>query len=207
VHHHQRLQESFMEGVLMHLPALAAFTLPTVNSYRRVGPGCWTGSSVGWALDDKEVPIRAVPPSVSYSSSSSFSNSLAAESRAAPPSFEHFEYKICDATANLYLALSAIVLAGMHGVRTGATLRAPITTTATPSCDCNAHGTAFTSSLPPALPRSVDEALDYLEADEHLRRQLPSALMQAYVAVRRAEARRSEGATLERELEDALERA
>lgn len=35
---------AFLEGILQHLPALTAITMPTVNSFRRVGPGCWTGS-------------------------------------------------------------------------------------------------------------------------------------------------------------------
>jgi len=36
--------QSMIEGILRHLPALLALTLPTTNSFRRVGPGCWTGS-------------------------------------------------------------------------------------------------------------------------------------------------------------------
>lgn len=35
--------QTFVEGILDHLPSLLSFSLPTVNSFRRVGPGCWTG--------------------------------------------------------------------------------------------------------------------------------------------------------------------
>jgi glutamine synthetase len=37
---------AFLEGILQHLPALTALTMPTVNSFRRVGAGCWTGSGM-----------------------------------------------------------------------------------------------------------------------------------------------------------------
>ena len=36
--------ESFLAGVLHHLPALMAITTPTHNSHRRVQPGTWSGS-------------------------------------------------------------------------------------------------------------------------------------------------------------------
>eukprot|EP01083_Nonionella_stella_P230308 814251_1 len=49
---------SFIEGILGHLPSLLSYSIPTVNSFRRVGPECWTGSSVGWSTEDKGVPLR-----------------------------------------------------------------------------------------------------------------------------------------------------
>ena len=50
--------EAFIEGVLDHLPSLLSFSIPTVNSFRRVGPGCWTGHTLGWAKEDKDSPVR-----------------------------------------------------------------------------------------------------------------------------------------------------
>ena len=50
--------QSFVEGILQHLPALLAITIPSVNSFRRVGKGCWTGHELGWAVEDKEAPLR-----------------------------------------------------------------------------------------------------------------------------------------------------
>lgn len=34
---------SFIAGMLSHLPGLLPFTLPSVNSYARLKPSCWSG--------------------------------------------------------------------------------------------------------------------------------------------------------------------
>lgn len=121
--------QSFMEGILQHLPALLALTLPTTNSFRRVGPGCWTGSQVSWAFEDKEAPLRVVANLVEQK-------------------WEHVEYKLCDGCANPYLALSGILLAGICGVDDGLVLR--------PSRhDAEAAG-AVPKSLPVSLSESLD---------------------------------------------------
>lgn len=36
--------EAFLAGILSHLPALQAFTVPSPNSYERLKPGCWSGA-------------------------------------------------------------------------------------------------------------------------------------------------------------------
>lgn len=95
--------QSFVEGILQHLPGLMALTLSTVNSMRRVGPGCWTGSSVNWSYDDKESPLRVV-------SSESFP-------------CDHVELKLNDHQANLYLALTAVLSSGLKGISENLRLR------------------------------------------------------------------------------------
>jgi glutamine synthetase/nicotinamidase-related amidase len=99
--------QSFMEGILDHLPSLLSFTLPSVNSFRRVGPGCWTGSEVRWATEDKEAPIR-----VCLDLSTQHVTNV--------------EYKLSDAMANIYLELSMILAAGMDGLKKGSKLRPPM---------------------------------------------------------------------------------
>lgn len=89
--------QAFMEGILQHLPSLLGLTLPTTNSFRRIGPGCWTGSSISWAFDDKESPLRVA-------------------ANVETGSWEHVEYKLMDSTANPYLALAAILAAGAQGI-------------------------------------------------------------------------------------------
>lgn len=95
---------AFVEGILCHLDALTGLTLPTVNSFRRVGKGCWTGSEVGWAVEDKESGIRVCSNLVSKA-------------------WDHVEYKLCDNTCNFYLALAGILSCGMNGIERKATLR------------------------------------------------------------------------------------
>jgi len=88
---------SFLEGILDHLPALLALTLPSANSFRRVGPGCWTGHRVGWAVEDKESPLRVCMKAGSDEPS-------------------NVELKLSDSTANIYLELAAILSCGLDGM-------------------------------------------------------------------------------------------
>lgn len=165
------LGQSFIEGILQHLPALLALTLPTANSYRRVGPGCWTGSSVTWNFEDKESPVRVV-------------------ANLHTQAWEHFEYKLCDSTANPYLALAGLIACGMHGIEHKIAVRPPRTEVAGD-----------------ALPKSVQESLDCLEKDELLNVTLPATLLKGYLALRRAEAERAVTMSLADEVKEALDRA
>lgn len=88
---------SFIEGILDHLPSLMALTVPSVNSFRRVGEGCWTGHSVSWNTEDKESPLRVC---------------LDLETGEAT----NVEYKLSDSMANIYLELAAILSAGLDGM-------------------------------------------------------------------------------------------
>jgi glutamine synthetase len=98
--------QHFMEGILEHLPALIAVTLPTENSFRRVGQGCWTGHEAKWGFDDKEASLRVVANNQKLA-------------------WEHVEFKLCDNHANLYLALACIIVSGLDGVVNTSELRPP----------------------------------------------------------------------------------
>ena len=169
------LGQHFVEGILNHLPSLMALTIPTINSFRRVGHGCWTGSDAVWAIDDKNAPIRIV---VDHQNSSSSNTRL--------------EYKLSDSTANIYLALSAILIAGLDGITNKSTLRNALSN--------KKHGGDVE-----VLPRTITESLDSLEANEVLNNQIPIEIMKGYLAIRRSEAQYSEGLSLDDELKIALE--
>ena len=124
--------QSFIEGILGHLPSLLSFSLPTTNSFRRMGPGCWTGSSVGWSIEDKEVPLRVCL------------NLTTQESQVT-----NVEYKLSDATANIYLELAMILAAGMEGIKYGQMLR-PM---------------ASEHSIDP-LPASLQDSLNLLKSND-----------------------------------------
>lgn len=100
--------EYFIEGILSHLPSLLSFSLPTNNSFRRIGPGLWTGSSVAWSTEDKEAPLRVCLDL----STGQVSN---------------VEIKLSDSTANIYLELAMVLAAGMDGIKRERELRPPIT--------------------------------------------------------------------------------
>ena len=75
-----------------------------------MGPGCWTGSAVGWSTEDKEVPVRVCADLNTHAT--------------------NVEFKLSDAMANIYLELAMILAAGMDGMKNVMTLR-PMVTDAT----------------------------------------------------------------------------
>jgi len=170
---------SFVEGILAHLPAILGLTMPTINSFRRVGPGWWTGSQVGWALEDKEVGIRVC-------------------SNVATKEWDHVECKLVDASCNLYLGLASMLYSGLDGIERGLELRPPLS---------GGAETDGPSSITP-LPASLEDALDALEQDDGMiQHLLGPRLSQGYLALRRNEAQRSSKMTLEDEVKEALARS
>jgi glutamine synthetase len=138
--------EAFVEGILRHLPALMGITLPTVNSYRRVGPGCWTGSAVGWAIEDKEAGVRIC-------------------SNLATQEWDNVELKLIDHTPNIYLALAATLHAGLIGITQQLELRKslgsqhgslpePIPGTVFEALDALEGNTSLVSMLGPKLAKA-----------------------------------------------------
>lgn len=87
--------ESYVNGILSHLASLCAFTNPTTNSYKRLGGSFETPREPTIGVADRTSAIRI------------------------PGYAEDFpiEYRVGDATCNPYLALAALLLAGLDGVR------------------------------------------------------------------------------------------
>ena len=90
------------------------------------------------------------------------------------------ENRLGRASADPYLATAALLAAGLDGICQGLVL--PPARAATADADR------------PALPRSLDEALDALEADAPLPALLPAPLINLYLTVKRSEAMRCRAA-------------
>jgi glutamine synthetase len=135
---------SFVAGLLAHLPALMALTTPIPNSYRRILPHCWSGAFRCWGYDNREAAIR-VPTNPDH------------------PSPTHLEFKTIDASANPYLALGAVIAAGLDGVRRHLELPEPV------SVDPgNLSELERSKNKIDALPTNLGEAIKYLKQDEIL---------------------------------------
>jgi len=87
----------FIGGVLRHAPALCAFANPTTNSYKRLVPGVEAPTAINFGQGNRASCVR-IPRYVR------------------DPEKTRFEYRPPDATANPYLALPAILMAGLDGV-------------------------------------------------------------------------------------------
>lgn len=88
----------FIGGVLSHGPALLAFTNPSTNSYKRLVPGFEAPVKAIFGLANRSAAIR-IPK---------YANT---------PDEKRFEFRPPDATCNMYLALSALLLAGIDGIQ------------------------------------------------------------------------------------------
>lgn len=152
--------DSFLAGILDHLPAILAFTLPLEESYARVAPGIWAGGEyVTWGTQNKEVPLRLCGPG-------------------------HWEMKTVDGIGNMYLSMSALLAAGLYGVRNELPLE--IKDTAGDPTGIGEEGRAELG-IKTKLPHSLEESLWALKRDEVLQGVLGKAVVADYVAVKEAE--------------------
>jgi glutamine synthetase len=156
----------FVAGILEHLPAVMAFTTPSPNSYQRIAPGMWASAFAAYGLDNREAAVR-----------------LASPVAGAEPATANVEIKPMDVTANPYLALGAVLAAGMDGIERGLDPGEP--TTVDPATLSDEERTE--RNINP-LPASLDESLDALEGDEVLIGALGEPLVRTHLAVGRAQA-------------------
>jgi glutamine synthetase len=155
----------FVAGILHHLPALAAITCPTVNSYRRLQPHAWSSAYVCYGYDNREAAIRV--PSSFWGREQATTN---------------IELKTVDNTCNPYLALGAIIAAGLDGIARGLDPGPPLDLDPGLLSDAEREARGYQR-----LPASLGAALDCLAADLVLTEAMGEALAGAYDIVRRSE--------------------
>ena len=152
-------------GLLAHLPALVALTCASVNSYERMLPHHWSSAYACWGLDNREAAIRV--PSTSWGQE--------AESL-------RLEVRCADHSANPYLALGALLAAGLDGIERELEPGEPLTV------DPGALSEQERRDLDILrLPTTLSEALLALERDAVLTEALGPRLSTAYLAVKRQE--------------------
>lgn len=173
------LGERFAAGILLHAPALIALTAPSPVSAARLAPHHWSAGAVCLGQRNRETLLR-LPPLVSLSD-------VPRERQL------HLEYRAADATANPYMALGAVLRAGMDGLRAG--LPAPPILDRDPAelnqVEAERYGVG-------ALPSSQDEALRALAEDPIVRGWMTPLMYDAYTGVRRAELEATAGWDIER---------
>ena len=155
----------FIGGLLAHLPALTALTCGSVNSYRRLAPQMWSSAYTIYGMDNREAAVRICSPM-----------------RDDPAGSVNLELKPSDSSANPYLALGAVIRAGLDGIRRK--LDPGEAVNVDPATLTDAERLAVGARR---LPASLAEALDALEADDLLMESLGDLRRRAYLAVKRSE--------------------
>ncbi len=98
------LAKQCVAGLVHHHKGLAGLLSPTVNSYKRLQPASLSGYWQNWGGDHRNVTTRV---------------STESGQRA------RLEHRMCDATANPYTAVAAVLQAALLGVSNGYELGAP----------------------------------------------------------------------------------
>jgi glutamine synthetase len=93
-HGMSKLGEHFLAGQLAALRELTLYYAPNINSYKRYVPGSFAPTSVRWGVDNRTCALRLV----------GHGHSLRAENRTP------------GGDVNPYLAVAAMIAAGLHGI-------------------------------------------------------------------------------------------
>jgi glutamine synthetase len=164
--------QHFMAGILAHLPAICAVTAPCPISYIRLTPNRWAPTFAYMADRDREASLRVCPVL-----------DLPGLDKARQL---NVEFRPADAAASPYLALGAVVHAGVDGIRRKLTLSAPANVAAMGEAERAEAGIA-------PLPRSLGEALDRLEATPEAADWFGPTYLDCYLRHKRGEIRLVEG--------------
>jgi glutamine synthetase len=129
----------YIGGLLRHAPSLLAFTNPTMNSYHRLVPGFEAPVNLVYSQRNRSAAIR-IPIT------------------GANPKAKRIEFRAPDPSSNPYLAFSALLMAGLDGIKNKIEPAEPV--------DKDLY------ELPPEehanvpqVPTSLPAVLDSLEAD------------------------------------------
>jgi len=159
----------FIGGLLTHAASLCGFTNPSTNSFKRLVPGFEAPVTLGYATSNRSAVIR-IP------------------AYAKDPSQKRFELRCLDATCNPYYAFAAILMAGLDGIEK----KIDPSKNGWGPFDFNLYDLPDEEKAKiQSLPRTLDEALDALEADhEYLTKGgvFPEKLIETWIKRKRSQA-------------------
>ncbi len=162
--HLSELAKHYIGGLLAHAPALLAFCAPTTNSYRRLVPGYEAPVNLVYSARNRSACVR-VPM---YHEA---------------PKTKRIEFRSPDPTANPYLAFSALMMAGLDGIKRSLDPGEPL--------DADLYELPAERLAEIAtVPASLEASLDALEADCSFLLEgdvFTSGLIEAYVRYKREE--------------------
>jgi glutamine synthetase len=160
---------AFAGGLAKHMPALCALTAPSVISYERLKPHRWSAAYTCVGERNREATLRICP--------------TAGRDPVKLRRQFNLEWRAADATANPYLALGALVSAGIEGIRHRHALP-PLVNEDPSGLSDDERGALGVERLPDSLPA----ALGALRADDRARSWFPEPLLEAYLLLKETEA-------------------
>ncbi len=144
--------EGFLAGMLGGLRDLAFFFAPTINSYKRYQPSTFAPTAVAWGFDNRTCALRVVGEGQGL----------------------RVENRLPGGDVNPYLAVAAMIAAGLYGIDNG--LELP------PAHAGNAYASDFDR-----VPTTLHEARDLLAGSTLARAALGDAVVDHYLNAARVE--------------------
>jgi glutamine synthetase len=144
--------ERFLAGQLCGLRELAPFFAPNINSYKRFQPGSFAPTAVAWGYDNRTCALRVVGKGSGL----------------------RFENRVPGGDVNPYLAVAAMIAAGLYGIEHELEPAPPF------------PGNAYNADFE-RVPTTLHEAAGLLESSALAREALGDAVVDHYVNAARVE--------------------
>jgi glutamine synthetase len=142
-----KLFQSFLAGQLACLRELTLLLAPNVNSYKRYAAASFAPTTIAWGHDNRTCALRVVGHGPAL----------------------RFENRAGGSDLNPYLALSALIAAGLYGVRQGLELEPAY------------EGNAYQATDKPRLPTTLHEARDLFDGSRVARDAFGDEVVDHYV--------------------------
>lgn len=146
------LFESYLAGQVACMMEFGPMLWPTINSYKRLVDGFWAPVKPTWGIDNRTASFRVL---------------------AGSPKATRLETRCPGSDVNPYLAMAAVIAAGMHGVEKGLKLTAPPIT-----------GTNQGSEDVPRAPRTLIETARIFRESQVARDWLGDTFVDHFAATR-----------------------
>ncbi len=130
--HDEGLFRSFLAGQLACLREMTLLLAPNINSYKRYAATSFAPTTVAWGHDNRTCSLRVVGHGPGH----------------------RFENRVGGADLNPYLALSAIIASGLHGVDAALELEPAF------------EGNAYAAEEHPRVPATLTQARDLFAGSE-----------------------------------------
>jgi glutamine synthetase len=143
----QALFDSFLAGQLACLRELTVLLAPNINSYKRFVEGSFAPTTVAWGEDNRTCSLRVVGHGQGH----------------------RFELRAGGSDLNPYLAISAMIAAGLHGVENELKLEPMF------------KGNAYHATDKPRLPSTLRDARDLFSTSEVSRAAFGDEVVDHYV--------------------------
>jgi len=162
------LFESYLAGQVACMMDFGPMLWPTINSYKRLVDGFWAPVKPTWGMDNRTASFRVL---------------------AGSPKATRLETRCPGSDVNPYLAMAAVIAAGMHGVEKGLKLTTPPIT-----------GTNVGAENVPRAPRTLIETTRIFRESQIARDWLGDTFVDHFAATRDWEWRQWQDAVTDWEL-------